>query len=547
MLILTRVPYLRAMPSIEVIIFLLVVIVIFSAIVDWLKFPQAIMLVFVGLIIGFTPQLPDVILKPDAVFLIFLPPLLFTAAWKLSWHDFKSERGSVISLATGLVFFSTVSIAVVAHYVIPGFTWQLSFVLGAVISPPDAVAAGSITKGLHLNKRVVTILEGESLINDASALVAYRYAIASVLAGSFVFWEASLQFVWVSAGGVLVGLGIGWCLAFAHKRIKNNSTIEVAFTLLTPYVAYLLAEHFQLSGVLAVVAAGLFLSYRSHETFSYRTRIQASSFWTTVEFLLNGFVFILIGMQLPSIIANIERGSLVTAIGYGVLITTVAVVVRIVWVFPGAYIPMLLSKKGAKVREPLGWRYVTIIAWTGMRGVVSLASALAIPLTLTDGSNFPQRDMILFVTFCVIFLTLVVHGLSLRLLIRFLKIEPDHLKAKREEDEIRKKVGIEALDFIDKHIANEYDEEAVQRLRSKYEINLRLVTENDDPATLMHTSANNILIGYAKAQKHVLDFERALIIKLHKEAAAASEILKKLEHELDIEESRLSEQLKRMR
>jgi Na+/H+ antiporter len=535
------------MPDIEVIILLLVVIVGFSAIVDKLKIPQSVVLVFVGLIMGFIPQIPDVILQPDTVFLIFLPPLLFTAAWKLSWHSFKAERRSIISLSTGLVFFTTVAIAFIAHYFIPGFTWQLGFVLGAIISPPDAVAATSVTKGLNLNKRIVTILEGESLINDASALVAYRYAILSVVAGGFVFWHAGLQFIWVAAAGSAIGLAIGVLLMWAQKQINNNSTLEVALTLLTPYIAYLLAEHFHLSGVLAVVAAGLYISYRSPESFSFQTRIQANSFWETIEFLLNGFVFILIGMQLPGILDNIERESLVAAIGYGVLITLVAIVVRVLWVFPGAYLPVLFTKK-SKRKPHIDWRYLTIISWTGMRGVVSLASALAIPLTLANGKEFPQRDMILFLTFCVIFLTLVVQGLSLKLVIKLLKISPDMVKEREEENAVRKHIAMRAMEYIDKNILHsKIEEEAIHRLRSKYEMNLRSVSEKTANTSKSSTKANAILSQYAIAQKEVLDFERSMLIQLHKEDKAESELMKKLEYELDMEESRISEQMKRMK
>ncbi len=534
------------MPSIEIIIFLLVVIVAFSAIVERLRIPQSIMLVVAGLIIGFTPKLPNMVLQPDVVFLIFLPPLLFTAAWKLSWNDIKAEKRSVISLATGLVFFTTVAIAVVAHYFIPGFSWQLGFLLGAVISPPDAVAANSITKGLNLHKRVVTILEGESLVNDASALVAYRYAVASVVTGSFVFWEASIQFLLVAVGGVAVGLLVGWSLLWAHIRVRNNPTLEVALTLLTPYVAYLFAEHFHLSGVLAVVASGLFLSFRSSEAFSFQTRIQANSFWETIEFLLNGFVFILIGMQLPAIVADLKQGSLIEAFWYGVLITTVAILVRIIWVFPGAYIPIWLSKKKHRDMVDLDWRYVAIISWTGMRGVVSLASALAIPLTLANGKAFPQRDMILFITFTVIFLTLVVHGLSLRILIKFMKITPNPAKELEEENKIRKVIATEALAYIDAKIVSlDIEEDAIARLRSKYEINLRSVSSTHGDGLKLGSKANTLLMQYAMAQKDVLDFERSVLLRLHKHNKAASEILKKIEYELDIEESRVTEQMRR--
>jgi CPA1 family monovalent cation:H+ antiporter len=394
----------------------------------------------------------------------------------------------------------------------------------------------------------MTILEGESLINDASALVAYRYAIASVVTGGFVLWEASLQFVWLSVGGALVGLFVAWGLLLGQKRIHNNPTIEVALTLLTPYVAYLGAEHFHFSGVLSVVAAGLYLSFKSPEIFTYRTRMQANSFWETIEFLLNGFVFILIGMQLPSIVANIERGTLVAALGYGVLITTVAIVVRIIWVFPGAYIPTMFASKEKRALSRLDWQYVAIISWTGMRGVVSLASALAIPLTLANGTAFPQRDMILFITFCVIFLTLVVHGLSLRLVIKLLKIKPDHKKERQDENDLRKFLGRQALQFIEENIVNDdLDTGVLERLKNKYEINLRLASERNIQGRKLMYSANAILYQYAQAQKDVLDFQRSLLLQLHKDAAAGSELLKKLEFELDLEELRLNELLKRVR
>jgi len=535
------------MLDIEIIIFLLVMIVAFTVIVEKLRVPQPIMLVVVGLVIGFVPQVPDVVLSPDIVFLVFLPPLLFTAAWKLSWHSFKAERRSVFSLATGLVFFTTVAIAAVAHYLIPGFTWQLGFLLGAIISPPDAVAAGAVTKGLNLDKRITTILEGESLVNDASALVAYRYAIASILAGTFVLWEASINFLWLGIGGILVGLVIARIFTWAHKYLRHDSTLEVTLIFLIPFMAYVLAEHFHLSGVLAVVAAGLFLSYRSPEIFTYHTRIQANSWWETIEFLLNGFVFILIGLQLPGILTHIEEGSLLKAFGYGVLITTVAIVVRIVWVFPGTYIPIWLSRKSKHRREMIDWRSVAIISWAGMRGVVSLASALAIPLTLANGQAFPQRDMILFITFCVIFLTLVVHGLSLRLFIRVLKISPDHAKEEQEEKVIRKHLATQALAFIDKKIlSSEIDESVLERLRSKYEINLRSVSEKD-VNTALHKNANTMLLQYAKAQKEVLDHERSVLVTLHKDGVVPSEILKRIEYEMDIEESRVDEQIRRVK
>jgi len=535
------------MPIIEIVLFLLVVLVVLSAFVDKLHIPQPILLVLAGLAIGFTPKLPDVILQPDTVFLIFLPPLLFATSIKLSWHEFKAQGRSIISLSTGLVFFTTIAIAAVAHYFIPGFSWQLGFVLGAIISPSDAVAATSVTRGLNLNKRVLTILEGESLLNDASALVAYRYAIAAVVTGGFVLWQASLHFLWLALGGIAVGLLIGLVLSWGHKKIRDNSTLEVSLTLLTPYAAYLLAEHFHLSGVLAVVSAGLFISFRSPETFNFRTRLQANSFWDIIEFLLNGFVFILIGMQLPQIVDDIEKGSLLQAIGYGLLITLVAIVVRILWVFPGAYLPRLLSRP-TKFKT-LGWRNVAIISWTGMRGVVSLASALAIPLTLSNGQDFPQRELILFITFCVIFCTLVFQGLSLPFIIRLLKIKNDGTRDIVEENRVRKLLAERCLLFIeDKFNDESVNEHVAQRIRSKYETQLKLVETRDGKRSVAAgKAADSIFAAYLQAQRDVLDYERGLLIQMHKDDAADNNILREIEFELDIEESRLNGQMKRIK
>lgn len=537
------------MPTIEVVIFLLVVLVIFSAVVDRLKIPQSIMLVVAGLVIGFTPQLPDVALRPDTVFLIFLPPLLFTAALNLSWHDVKAQRGAIISLATGLVFFTTVAIAVVAHYFIPGFSWQLGFILGAIISPPDAMAATSVIKGIKINKRILTLLEGESLLNDASALVAYRYAVAGIISGGFVFWKASLQFFWVALGGLSMGLAIGWLVLWGLKRIKDNATLEVVLTILTPYSAYLFAEHFHLSGVLSVVAAGLLMSFRAPEAFSYKTRIQTNHFWNTIEFLLNGFVFILIGMQLPAIVGSIEKGSFLSALGYGVLVTFIAVFVRILWVFPGAYIPVLLSRGARKQEQKIDWRYVTIISWTGMRGVVSLAAAMAIPLTLPGGAPFPQRSMILFISFCAIFFTLVIQGLSLPFIIRWLKIPQDSGRLKEEEQNVRKQLALQVIAYIDQQMDNEENnEQVVRRLRNKYTARLKLAGGIAEITTKQKRAdpVVDIYRHYANLQKALLDLERSMLVQMHKEDGASSAILKKLQDELDIEETRLTAQLKRV-
>ncbi|MDB5192848.1 MAG: Na+/H+ antiporter, partial [Segetibacter sp.] len=401
------------MDNFEIVIFLMTILIGLSAFTDKLKIPYPILLVIVGLVIGFVPFLPDLEMDPEIVFLIFLPPLLYDAAFKTSWHDFKKEIRPISTLAISLVFFTTVTVAIAAHYLIPGFTWPLSFVLGAIVSPPDAVAATSIIKGLKLNRKVVTIIEGESLVNDASALIAYRYAVAAVMSGTFVLWQASLEFVGVAAGGIVSGLAVGYTMVFVHKKITDNAVVETSLTLVTPFVAYLLAEHFHTSGVLAVVTAGLFISWRSREVFSSQTRLQTKSVWETVIFLLNGIVFILIGLQMPGIVRNLTTHTVFQLVGYGLLISLVTIVIRIVWVFAGAYHPLFIKRKKSSVNEtsdPVSWKNVLIVAWTGTRGVVSLATALALPLTLNTGAAFPKRHSILLLAFIVILVTLVVQG-----------------------------------------------------------------------------------------------------------------------------------------
>lgn len=532
------------MPSIEIIIFLLAVLVVLSALVEKLKIPQSILLVVAGLVIGFTPQLPNAELKPDTVFLLFLPPLLFTAAWKLSWHDFKAEKRPIVSLATGLVFFTTVMIAITAHYLIPGFSWSLSFVLGAILSPPDAVAATSITEGIKLNKRVVTIIEGESLLNDASALVAYRYAIAGVVSGAFSFWEAGIQFIWVAIGGIIIGLASGWLLLWGQRKIGNNTMIDISITILTPYVAYLFAEHLHFSGVLSVVAAGLLVSYRTPEAFNYQSRIHALSFWETIEFLLNGIVFILIGMQLPTIYNNIDRGDVKHAIFYSLIITIIVITVRVIWVFPGSYLASKSQKKSRR-EQPLHWKEIAVISWTGMRGVVSLASALAIPLALNNGHPFPQRDMILFITFCVIFLTLVGQGITLPYLIKSLNIPQDNTSEKQEELEARQYIAQDVLGYIDQNILQEEINDIVlDRLKIKYSTRISFTKGIDNNGSTTDAETMKMFTQYVVAQKFLLDHERALIVDMHKKGTFSSKVLKRLEHELDIEETRLIEQLK---
>src|SRR5882757_276977 len=449
---------------VEIFVGLLLAVAIFGLVARKLHIPYPILFLIGGLVIGWIPKLPPVRLSPDLVFLFFLPPLLFPAALFTSWRDFRANLRPISLLAIGLVLFTTVIVALLAHYFLK-LPLAAGFVLGAIISPPDAIAATAIAERLNVPRRIVTILEGESLVNDATALVAYRFAVAAVVTGSFSLAVASVQFFIVGIGGILVGLGVGWLAVWFHKRV-DDAPIEITVSLLTPFVAYLSAERLGVSGVLAVVTAGLSLGWRMPELISYRTRLQGGPVWAIVEFLLNGFVFILIGLQLPEILHRIHEHSEYTVralTGYALVISVALILIRILWVFPATYLPRLIFKKLCAKDPYPNWRHVTVVAWTGMRGVVSLAAALALDDAL------PGRDLILFLTFMVILATLVVQGLSLPALIRWLGIKDDGA-AEREEREARlqaNRAALARLDEIGERDPTKTD--ALQRLRVEYE------------------------------------------------------------------------------
>ena len=455
------------------------ILIVLSAFTDKIKIPYPIVLVFIGLIVGFVPFLPNLKLDPDIVFLIFLPPMLYDAAFKTSWLDFKKAIRPISTLAISLVFFTTVIVAVAAHYLIPGFSWPISFVLGAIVSPPDAVAATSIIKGLGLNKKVITIIEGESLVNDASALIAYRYALAATLSGSFILWKAGLQFILVSAGGIVAGLAVGYLLVFAHKKIKDNAIVETSLSLITPFLAYLLAEQLHVSGILAVVTAGILIGWHSRQIFSFQTRLQTTVIWDTIIFLLNGIVFILIGLQLPELVTDLKTSTLFQLIGYGLIISIVTIVIRIVWVFAGAYHQRIFRGKKTsddENDETVNWKNVLIVAWTGTRGVVSLATALALPLTLNNGAEFPKRHSILLLAFTVILVTLVIQGLTLPLLIKLLKIKSEKPLLQKEENELNLVLAESSLHFINNDFKDDVDESILERIKKQYEFNYNMLS-----------------------------------------------------------------------
>ena len=427
---------------VELILALLAVVVVLGVVARRLGIPDPIFLVVGGLVLGLQPWAPGFDIDPQIVFLLFLPPLLYAAAFRTPWPEFRAQLRPIFLLSVGLVLFTTALVAVAAHYLI-GLAWAPAFVLGAIISPPDAVAAVAVTKRLRVPRMVITILEGESLVNDASALVALRAAVVATATGAFSLADAGVQFVLVSAGGIALGVAGGWLVIRLHSWLDRNkladAKLTITITLLTPYAVYLTAEHLHLSGVLAAVAAGLWVGNRCELVFSCELYEEATAVWEWIEFLLNGLIFILVGFALRGILENVGGAySPEELLEYTAVIVGVVIAARLVWIFPGAYLPRWLDRVlfGASTPYP-PWREVTVVGWTGMRGVVSLAAALALPLKTSDGAPFPARELIQFLTFWVIFATLVGQGLTLPLVIRGLGVTAPPEEAEEAEDRPR--------------------------------------------------------------------------------------------------------------
>lgn len=418
------------MENYSIVLFILGLMIVLSAIATRIKIPYPILLVTAGIGIGFIPGVPTIILNPEIIFLIFLPPLLFDAAFNISYKDLRNNLATIGTLAIPLVFLTTTTIAIVVHYLIPGMSWSISFALGAILSPPDAVAATNVTKGLGLSHRTLTILEGESLVNDASGLIAFRFAVAAITGTSFVLWKAGLQFLMVAAGGVLIGVIVGRILAFFLLRVYTNNLIAISAIVLSPFITYLLAEELHVSGVLAVVVLGVSLALHSGRLVSAETKKQNKYFWDVIIFLLNGLVFILIGLQFPSIINSIDHQNFLPFIGYSFLISFIMLILRIFWIFGHSKnIKRAIDKRTQNIAsfriglygdEKIDWKNAMIIGWAGMRGIVSLASALSLPFVLSDGSPFVQRESVIFISVVVVLITLIIQGLTLPLLVNFL-------------------------------------------------------------------------------------------------------------------------------
>jgi CPA1 family monovalent cation:H+ antiporter len=505
-----------------------------------LKIAYPIFLVISGLLISLIPGIPKITLHPDLVFLIFLPPLLYAAAWNTSWNDFWKWKRPIGLLGFGLVIFTSAAVAWVSNLLIPDFSLAAGFLLGGIISPPDAIAATSVLQGLKVPKRAVIILEGESLVNDAASLIVFRFAVAAIMTGQFHLWEATGTFFVVAIMGIVIGLAIAHFVYFIHRVLPTTPEIDAAFTLISPFIMYIAAEHFHVSGVLSVVSGGLFLTFRSQDIFSYEARMQVIGVWNTLVFLLNGFVFILIGLQLPDIVQGLDNYSVGEAISYGVIISLVTIIIRIIWVFPATYIPRRLFKSIREKEANPGWRNVLLVGWSGMRGVVSLASALAVPLTLADSKAFPNRNLILFITFVVILFTLVLQGLSLKPLIRLLKIKGDEKQSEKlQELDLRLKLARAVLSHMNGQYAKEIEEnETYKRVRDRYARMIEITQkklENQEVAE----EEQSFLPHYRKMLLELIEVRRRELNQFRHNNSFPEELIREREWELDLEEARL--------
>ncbi len=527
--------------NILLILALLFLVFLLFMLAQKIKIAYPIFLVIAGLGISFIPGLPILHLDPDIIFLIFLPPLLYEAAWYTSWNDFWKWKRPISLLAFGLVFFTSLVVAYFASSFIPGFTLAMGFLLGGIISPPDAVSATTVLKGLKVPKRTITILEGESLVNDASSLIVFRFALVAVLTGAFSMKEATEQFFIVAGMGIVVGL-VGAHLMYAiHRYLPTTPAIDAALTVMTPYLLYLGAEHFHFSGVMAVVSGGLFLSFRSSDIFhTGETRINMIGIWNTLIFVMSALVFILIGLELPEIIKNLGENTIWEGVKYGIIISAIIIILRILWIYPAAYIPRWLSKSARRDASP-GWKNPLVIGWAGMRGVVSLATALSMPMMMDHDTPFPHRSLIILITFVVIFITLVFQGLTLPLLLKWIKMEEiDEIVPSHEQQaHIQQELDTIGLQLLETKYQKQLQQNAIlQALKS----NLSNDLENQKNYLSSVEMCSNRVLNMREYNSVLLEIhglQRKEIFAMKKQNRYSEEELRKAESKIDLDELRI--------
>jgi Na+/H+ antiporter len=498
-----------------------------------IRIPYPILLTVGGLALALVPGVPVIHLDPQLVFDLFLPPLLYPAAVYTTWRDFRANLHPILLLAIGLVLATMTATAYLFHWLV-GLPLAVGFVFGAIISPPDAVAALSVTQQMRVPRKIVAILEGESLVNDATSFISFRFAVAAVMTGSFSLAEAGTRFLYVVAGGICVGVATGWLATQVQRRL-DDPPVQTMFSLLTPYIAYFAGERLHVSGILAVVIAGMVYGWHAPRILRGRMRLQALPVWETVVFILNGVLFMLIGLELPQVVHALPPSSMAQTARLAVLVLAGIVLVRFVWMFGSIYLPRLVSRTFRRETPP-PWQHTVLIAWTGMRGADSLAGALAIPFVLANGQPFPGRNLILLLTFCVIFGTLVLQGLSLSPLVRWLKVVDDRVSEK-EERMARLKANEAAMARLEEmKSSNHIRPETVERLRTEYADRIRQLRNEpsqEEGGTRLFSR------DFEELAREALETERQTVIQLRNEEQLDNQAFRRIQRDIDLAEARL--------
>jgi CPA1 family monovalent cation:H+ antiporter len=524
-----------AMNFTEAAIFILLFAIISVPVASRFHLPLEVFLVIGSCIISLIPGLPPFEINPVIVFNLFLPPILFSAAYFTSWHDFKVNARPITQLAFGLVIFTMVMVAVAAKLILPEISWAEGFLLGAIISPTDAASATSIIKKLGAPKRLITILEGESLINDATALILFRFSLAAVVIGSFSFTDAITHFFILSLGGVAIGLIVSTLAGFLIQRIHSVSA-ETTLTFITAFSCYFLAEHFNVSGIIATVVGGISFGRRFPRLAQSQTRLQTKGSWNTLLFMINGFVFTLIGLELSTILQHLQAYRLVDLIFYGTIISIVVILARLIWVFMMAHLSRKIFPSISKSDPLPSAKVLFVLSWSGMRGIVSLAAALSIPYQIANGSDFPHRHLVIFITYVVIVATLIIPSLSLPLFLKIFNMIDIDNKLKQEATARIQAIegALETLgDFSKKeNIPEPICKEVKNQLERRY--NVLLTQLSDKP----YSTLSNDYVALKKLTLNSIHNERKIILELRKTGEIHDEIFHLLSDELDLEELR---------
>lgn len=514
---------------------LLAIGLVLLALSQFVRIPYPILLVLGGAVIGFIPGSPTVQLNPDLVLVATLPPLLYGGAYFTSLRELRANVKAISLLAVGLVLVTMVAVAVVAHAVIAGLGWAEAFVLGAIVAPTDPTASSAIAERLGLPPRLVALIEGESLVNDGTALVAYRFAVAAVVTGAFSLFDASWHFVLNVVGGIAVGLAVGYLIRQLRKRIENPP-VEITIALLSGYFGYLPAQALGVSGVLAAVTVGIYMGWHTPELTTAQTRLQGQAVWEIVFLLLNGLLFALVGLQLPTVVDALSGRSTAQLLGYAAVVSGVVMGARILWMV-GTYVVALLSRRAREDDPAPSWQAKAVIAWSGMRGAVSLAAALALPLATDAGASFPDRNLIIFLTFGVIFATLVLQGLTLAPLIRVLALHDGGL-GEREEAKARIRAAEAALERLQELEAEAWvREDTAERLRGLYGFRQERFRSRFDPDG--DGSVEDRSLAYQRLRRELLDAERLAVQELRREGRIGDDVMRRVVRDLDLEDARL--------